>query len=68
MRFSFDTDTDAAYIMFVESDVYESDEVAPGIIIDYDENGSIVGIEILHISQFTQKDLVIANARSASMG
>jgi len=37
--------------------VVDSDEAAPGIIIDYNENGEIVGIEILWFSK-RELDLV----------
>ena len=37
--------------IFNEAKVIESDEEKPGIILDYDAGGSIVGIEILNASK-----------------
>lgn len=47
MRLKYDPDSNAAYIRFSADDVEESEEVAEGIILDYDSNGRIVGMEIL---------------------
>jgi uncharacterized protein YuzE len=38
-------------IRFSDSPVDESDEEKPGIILDYDKDGNIVGIEILNASR-----------------
>jgi uncharacterized protein YuzE len=35
--------------------VFESDEDKPGIILDYDDGGNIIGIEILNASQKTSQ-------------
>jgi len=48
---SYDPVADAVYIRIREGRVAESDEVAEGVIVDYDENGNIVGIEILEFSK-----------------
>ena len=37
----------AAYIRFSSAKVQESAEVAPAVVFDYDEDGHIVGIELL---------------------
>lgn len=37
----------AAYIRFSEGAVLESEEVSPGIILDFDDAGHIVGMELL---------------------
>lgn len=42
----YDADTNAAYIRFSSAPVHESDEVARGVVLDYDEAGHIVGMEI----------------------
>lgn len=42
----YDADTDAAYIRFSKASVHESDEVSPGVVLDYDKAGHIVGMEI----------------------
>ena len=43
----FDPAADAAYIRFSCQTVLESEEVSEGIVLDFDENGRIVGMEVL---------------------
>ena len=43
----YDRDADAAYIRFSADKVVESEEVADGVVLDYDRDGRIVGIEVL---------------------
>ena len=47
MKVKYDKDVDVLYIVFSEKKISESDEDKPGIILDYDKSGTIVGIEIL---------------------
>jgi uncharacterized protein YuzE len=49
MRVKVDMESDALYFRLCEELVEESEEVAPGIILDYDRAGNVVGIEILGI-------------------
>lgn len=51
MKLSIDETADALHLQLVDSDVSESEEVAPGVIVDYDFNGEVVGVEILHLSK-----------------
>lgn len=51
MRVKYDRETDVLYIQLNEAPVAESDEERKGIILDYGEDGKIVGIEILNASQ-----------------
>jgi uncharacterized protein YuzE len=51
MKVKYDRETDILYLKFNSETIKESDEDKPGIIIDYSENGSIVGIEILNASK-----------------
>ena len=44
---SYDPETDAAYIRFSAGQVQDSQEVAAGIVLDYDKEGRIVGMEVL---------------------
>lgn len=50
-RVKYDRVADALSIRFRDDRVVDSDEVAPGVIVDYNENGEIVGIEILWFSE-----------------
>ncbi len=47
MRVRFDQQADALYLRLDESRVVESEEIRPGFILDLDDRGEIVGIEIL---------------------
>ncbi|MGC8933291.1 MAG: DUF2283 domain-containing protein [Candidatus Methanodesulfokora sp.] len=47
----YDAYADVLYVKIREGKVVESDEVENGIILDYDPNGNIIGIEILDFSR-----------------
>jgi len=51
MKFKYDKEVDIIYITLTDQSVAESDEDKPGMIIDYDADGNIVGMEILNASQ-----------------
>ncbi len=51
MKVKYDREVDVLYIFFSKNKIKESDEDKPGIILDYDKQGSIVGIEILDASK-----------------
>jgi len=51
IKLKIDQEADALYLTLDESKVVESEEVAPGIIVDYDANNHVVGIELLHLSK-----------------
>ncbi|MQL50843.1 DUF2283 domain-containing protein [Desulfofundulus thermobenzoicus] len=51
MKATYDPHTDSLTIVFSNRPVAESDKDKPGIIIDYDEDGNPVGIEILDASE-----------------
>ncbi len=46
-----DRESDALYIELAATPVEESEEIASGVILDYDNNGNLVGIEILDASK-----------------
>ncbi len=50
MVIRYDKEVDVIYIKLSDNKVVESDEEKPGIILDYDESGNIVGIEVLNAS------------------
>lgn len=51
MKVKYDVEVDVMRIIFSESEISESDEEKQGIILDYDNKGNIVGIEILNASK-----------------
>lgn len=51
MKTVYDSETDALYLRFTDAAILESEEVRPGLILDFDQNGKIVAVEILDASQ-----------------
>ncbi len=51
MRIRIDEASDALYFRLDESPVVESEEIQPGVILDYNADGKTVGIEILGIKK-----------------
>jgi uncharacterized protein YuzE len=51
MKMHYDEQVDALYLSLDESDVVESEEVKPGIILDFNSAGEVVGIEVLDVKR-----------------
>jgi uncharacterized protein YuzE len=47
MRVHFDPESDALYFRLDDSRIVESEEVKPGIVLDFNEQNQMVGVEIL---------------------
>jgi uncharacterized protein YuzE len=47
----YDQKTDALHLRLDESKIIESAEVQPGIVLDYDANNQVVGVEILRVKE-----------------
>jgi uncharacterized protein YuzE len=54
MRVTYDPEVDVLRILLSDAPIEESDEEKPGLILDYDKDGNIVGFEILDASQRIQ--------------
>jgi uncharacterized protein YuzE len=50
MKFNYYPETDSLYIDLAERPSVESQEVAPGVVLDFDGDGRLVGIDIDHAS------------------
>ena len=50
MKIEYSHTADALYVYFREVDSARSDDVAEGVVVDFDSQGQIVGIEILDVS------------------
>lgn len=55
MKLHVDKEADALYLRLDDSKIIESEEVSPGIVLDFNEHNQVVGIEMLKLSQRTPK-------------
>jgi len=51
MKITYDPEVDVLKMVFSNTIIEESDEDKPGVILDYDKDGNVVGIEILNASK-----------------
>ena len=51
MKVRYDPKADALYIDLSDAKIADTDEVAPGVMFDYDEQGTVIGIEVLDASE-----------------
>jgi uncharacterized protein YuzE len=50
VKIHIDRGAGALYMRLTDSGIVESEEVRPGVILDFDANGYVVGVEMLDIS------------------
>ncbi len=64
MKITYDPKTDTLTIILKPGPAAESDEEKPGVILDYDEQGNLVGLEILdaskHVPDFAGIQFIVA--------
>ena len=58
----YDRETNAAYNRFSHGSVSESEEVSDGVVLDFDAQGRIVGIEVLDARRYLAEDLLATAA------
>ena len=51
MKIVYDRETDTLTIVFASTPIFESNGDKPGVILDYDESGRLVSLEILDASK-----------------
>ena len=51
MKLNVDKQADALYLRLDDSPVVESQEVSPGVVLDYNEANEVVGVEMLNLSK-----------------
>ena len=56
MKLKLDKESDILYLRLDESAIVESEEVQPGVVLDFNAEYRMVGIEVLNISKRVSKD------------
>lgn len=51
MKVHFDQKSDAIYFRLDDSAIIESEEVSPGVILDFNGKNQVVGFEILNVKK-----------------
>ena len=51
MKLHVDKEADALYLRLDDSNIVESEEVSPGVVLDCNESNEAVGVEMLHLSE-----------------
>ncbi len=51
MKLNVDREADALYLRLDESAIVESEEVSPGVVLDYNRRNEVVGVEMLNLSK-----------------
>ena len=51
MKLHVDKEADAFYLRLDDSALIESEEVSPGVVLDYNESNEVVGVEMLYLSK-----------------
>jgi uncharacterized protein YuzE len=58
MRLKVDLDSDALYFRLSEEPIAQSEEISPGIIVDFNIEGKVIGVEILNLKdRFSLEEL-----------
>jgi len=55
MKLRVDEQADALYLRLDDSKIVESEEVSPGVVLDFNEQNQVVGVEILGLSKRVPK-------------
>jgi uncharacterized protein YuzE len=64
MVFEYHKETDMLYIKLADGVSVESEEVSPGVVVDYDENDRAIGIEIEDASKYIEMSRLELKAMS----
>lgn len=64
MKVTYDPDVDILRITFRDAPIEESDSEKPGVILDYDKDGNVIGMELLIASQQVENPHAVEYTRS----
>jgi uncharacterized protein YuzE len=51
MKLTVDPEADALYLRLNDAEIADSEQIASGVVLDYDANDNVVGVELLHLSK-----------------
>ncbi|HPQ96606.1 MAG: DUF2283 domain-containing protein [Thiothrix sp.] len=57
MKIEYDPIADAMYVHLTDGEVDRTEEIKPGILLDYDTSGNVLGIEVLYMSKRSESPL-----------
>ena len=55
MKLHVDKEADALHLRLDDSKIVDSEEVAPGVMLDYNASNEVVGVEVLHLSNRSRR-------------
>jgi uncharacterized protein YuzE len=55
MKLTVDPKADALYLRLNDAEIIDSEQVAAGVVLDYDAKDNVVGVEMLHLSKRARK-------------
>lgn len=62
VKITYDKETDSLFIRLRPGAYLESEEVQPGVVLDFDDRGKIIAIDIQHASELVDVDHLPASA------
>lgn len=68
MKLSYDPDADSLWIRWNDSPIDESDEIEPGIVLDYDKKGIVVGVEVMDASKKIENLPSVSTTKTTATG
>ena len=67
MKIEYSKEADALYMKFNDKEIADTDEISEDMILDYDENGNVIAIEILNASKKGNMKKIIIEAFNKSV-
>lgn len=55
MKLKVDSESDALYLRLDDSEIFDTEEVSPGVMLDFNADNQVVGVELLFLSQRATK-------------